>query len=673
MKKFILISIIFSIVHLGVFGQQEIYNKSLLIDKAPVDPTSQTSPINSAREIWDLQFEFPIGDTTQGIETDGEYIYITNWLNSTFKKYDLQGNLLEYFTIPGVSSIRDLAFDGQYFYGGKATNSLYVMDFDSKILIDVVPVSFPVRAIAYNSHENVFYSNNWDQSYIYEFNIDGDILDSIQATEYGWTYGYAYDGWTEGGPYLWGLSQWNNQTEAILTQYSLKTNEPTGFYKDLAYLATDPDYVFAGGLFTHQNLVSETVTIGGLIQNDLVFGLELDSIYCEAPHNLSADIEVFDIFLTWSPPVTQQFLIIGYNIYRNDTLINYNPVTDTNYLDQNLPYGTHSYYVTALYEDDLENPGCESVPCQGIEVNIEPPAITLGGNVIAGQDKMYYGYVNAYQYENLEVTETYTSNIIDTLGYYFFLPFVNKNYYIHATPKTLSVFADTYAPTYFGNKLHWEDAPTVFLENSIYDANIEMTPMATIEPGSGIIQGNISQQSTTFQISPAADILVLLLNESNECIAYNTTGQDGSFLFNNLSAGVYDILIEVVGKQMNPASFTLNNENTSINDISFVITEGEILLGLEETLPQYVNFISELFPNPARNKTHIEINSSKSTQISTSLYNARSKIMFNELKQLNQGTNRVFLDLNNIPSGVYYYRISFEDGQSIIRKVIILN
>ncbi len=671
MKKCILISLIFTIIHISVSGQQEINNKNYLIDTAPTGFLSNNPSPNSTREIWDLQFEFPIEDTTQGIETDGDFIYITNWRNSTFKKYDLQGNIVEYFTIPGVSRIRDLAYDGQYFYGGKATDTLFIMDFNTKTLIDQIRVSFPIRGIAYNSDEQVFYSNNWDHTYIYEFKTNGQILDSIQSTEYGWTYGFAYDGWTIGGPYLWGFSQDGNNTEAILTQYSLDTKEPTGFYKDLAYLATDPNYVFAGGLFTHQNLVSGTVTIGGLIQNDLVFGLELDSISCEAPNNLSAEVSGLDVALTWYPPITQQSLIIGYNIYRNDTLRNNNPVTDTIYYDFNLPYGTQIYHVTTLYEDDLGGPGCESNPSQSVIVSLDPPAISLGGNVIAGQDKMYYGSVNAYLYKNQNVTETYTSTIIDTLGYYFFLPFVNNNYYIHATPKEQSSYADAYVPTYFGNRLHWEDAPTVYLENSIYDANINMIPIEPVESGSGIIQGNICNKISSFENSPAVDILVLLLNESNECISYLPTDQNGDFQFDNLPKGVYNIIIEVVGKVMNPVLYTLNDDISSIYNISFVIGESEILLGIEESLPNYVSFISDLYPNPATNNTRLEVKVSEPTQIFVSLYDARGKALLNQQYKISIGSNEVALDIRYLTSGIYYYQITFKNGQNITRKLLI--
>ena len=601
-----------------------------------------------------------------------EYMYITNWLNSNFKKYDLQGNLIEYFSISGVSRILDLAYDGQYFYGGKATDTLFVMDFENKVLIETIPLSFPVRAIAYNTQENVFYGNNWDQNYIYKFNLSGQILDSIQATEYGWTYGYAYDGWSKGGPYLWGFSQNNNLTEAILTQYSLATNEPTGFYLDLAYLAEDTVNIFAGGLFTHQGLIEGTVTIGGLLQNDVVFGLELDSILCEAPQNLETNVDGSDVTLTWEPPFEQSTLILGYNIYRNDTLINYTSIPETSFVDESLPFGTYSYYITALYEDDLENPSCESNPSNTVVVYINAPATILGGNVIADQDKMYLGHVNAYRLMDNEIMDMYTVDIIDTLGFYFILPIVYNDYYIHATPKSNSVYADEFAPTYYGNKLHWEDAITVFLANSIFDAGINMTQLISTGIGSGNLQGKISCQTKAIQSDQVADILVLLLNESSQCIDYKYSDQSGIFQFSDLPFGTYNILVESVGKTMSPATFILNGEEPSIEDMNFVISGDEIVMGLNELLPQYVNFVSDIFPNPVINNTNLEINTSKQTQVSAILINTRGKTIFDSQNQLITGSNKLTIDMKNLPSGAYYLRLTFENGHSITRKVFVM-
>jgi hypothetical protein len=79
-----------------------------------------------------------------------------------------------------------------------------------------------------------------------------------------------------------------------------------------------------------------------------------------------------------APDVTRNF--DGYNVYRNDTLITTDPVSETTYLDEDLDNGIYEYYVTALYDDG------ESDPTNTEEIEIVefmPPTITHLG---FGQD-----------------------------------------------------------------------------------------------------------------------------------------------------------------------------------------------------------------------------------------------------------------------------------------------
>jgi len=50
----------------------------------------------------------------------------------------------------------------------------------------------------------------------------------------------------------------------------------------------------------------------------------------------------------FSPPYRERSLI-GYNVYRNDVMVNDSVVLTTSYLDEDLPYGYYEYYVTAIY------------------------------------------------------------------------------------------------------------------------------------------------------------------------------------------------------------------------------------------------------------------------------------------------------------------------------------
>ena len=100
----------------------------------------------ASRDPWELVNAFSCSTGRQhGVVYDGEYIYTSAWGKSStvlsmFYKYDLNGNLIDEFDVPGVDNsdnyMRDMTFDGQYFYGCDAHSSaIWCYDLHNKALI----------------------------------------------------------------------------------------------------------------------------------------------------------------------------------------------------------------------------------------------------------------------------------------------------------------------------------------------------------------------------------------------------------------------------------------------------------------------------------------------------------------------------------------------------------
>ncbi|MCD4745290.1 MAG: hypothetical protein K8R58_03230, partial [Bacteroidales bacterium] len=83
-----------------------------------VTPNPNNEPIPS-EALFDFLFEYAVGVAggEAGIETDGSNIYTAKWNGGDFYRYQMDGTYLGSFTIAGASNIRDLAYDGTYFYG----------------------------------------------------------------------------------------------------------------------------------------------------------------------------------------------------------------------------------------------------------------------------------------------------------------------------------------------------------------------------------------------------------------------------------------------------------------------------------------------------------------------------------------------------------------------------
>jgi len=75
-----------------------------------------------------------------------------------------------------------------------------------------------------------------------------------------------------------------------------------------------------------------------------------------APGNLEATVDVLEVMLTWDAPETNGLELLGYNVFRNDEMINTELVTTEEYIDADAPIGIFEYYVTAVYTGGESDP-----------------------------------------------------------------------------------------------------------------------------------------------------------------------------------------------------------------------------------------------------------------------------------------------------------------------------
>ena len=240
---------------------------------------NQTTPIKGSKG-WTVQFSHPITNSASaGCETDGTHFYVTEWNGSTIWKFDMTGTQVASFSIPGVSELRDLAFDGTYFYGGANANVIYKMDLSATTpslvsTINISPGGKTVRNICYQADSNALWVGGWatDLSLV---NMSGTVIRTIPAGSHGLasTYGTAYDDISVGGPFIWAIDAGTSGIPATITQINATTGAQTGVIHSVSDVGT----TLGGGLWIHQDLIPGTVTLGGLIQGEAIFGYDLAS------------------------------------------------------------------------------------------------------------------------------------------------------------------------------------------------------------------------------------------------------------------------------------------------------------------------------------------------------------------------------------------------------------
>ncbi|MBN2747067.1 MAG: T9SS type A sorting domain-containing protein [Bacteroidales bacterium] len=273
----------FTIIGLMLFFAANSQSFSANMDSDP-NPSNNTNMKSSSKGAWTVQFTHHVyASGMAGCETDGSYFYVTKWNGDSIYKYNLQGTLVSGFTIPGVTGLRDLAFDGTYFYGGKASTVIYKMDFNSTppSLVSSITSPVNVRNICYdpaaNNNDGGFWVGDWSTD-LKLVSRTGTTLSTIASTSHGLnsTYGTAYDDITPGGPFIWAISATSAENTTI-RQIKVSTGTQTGIAHDATTDITVAGNL-GGGLWIQPNIVGSTVTLGGLIQNSIIFGYDLASV-----------------------------------------------------------------------------------------------------------------------------------------------------------------------------------------------------------------------------------------------------------------------------------------------------------------------------------------------------------------------------------------------------------
>ena len=127
--------------------------KNLLLFLALAFTTPNAIHAQTPRDMWDFITSFTCSTGRQhGVVYDGEYIYTSAWGKSStvlsmFYKYDLEGNLIEEFDVPGIENsdnyMRDMTYDGQYFYGCDAhSGTIWCYDLHNKALVGQINTAY---------------------------------------------------------------------------------------------------------------------------------------------------------------------------------------------------------------------------------------------------------------------------------------------------------------------------------------------------------------------------------------------------------------------------------------------------------------------------------------------------------------------------------------------------
>ena len=300
-----------------------------------VDDITLTASSKGNRAMWDL-----VGTMTgtsagqQAVATDGSFIYTASWQSTptggyTFYKYDLNGTFVEGFNIAGATGIRDLTFDGDYFYGTSGGTQIFCLDLANKTLVGTINCSgLTSRHIAYDPERDGFWSGNWTTLALYS--RTGSLIQSGAAPSSA--YGSAYYKDADGVEHLYLFCQPNSDCQVY--DYNIATNTISSS-PVLDFSSTTPGCTgIAGGCFIG-NYDNKLCWFGNSQQDPNLIGIyELEGTPGPGPG---------------PQPVPGD--VLGVMIWRDGEPLTYAPLNASTFTDEAVEAGEHEYCIRVVYSD----------------------------------------------------------------------------------------------------------------------------------------------------------------------------------------------------------------------------------------------------------------------------------------------------------------------------------
>ena len=342
---------------------------------------------------------------------------------------------------------------------------------------------------------------------------------------------------------------------------------------------------------------------------------------------------------------------------------------------QEPPYGVTIRTVTLYTQTLIPNNTCFSQTSQ--EITIFGNDSIIGGTATCGNLNLNTGKVLLYGINNpVGTCSLIDSTNLSSNGFYYFNNFHvgYTGYIIKAQLPENSPLSNLYIPTYYDSSYSWVNSPPVFPFINSNSYNIHLIPFITDTiQGVGTISGNISiLGSKNKENNSISNIDVLLINQNNKPIKLTRTDVSGNYVFSNLKNGIYKVFVEIVGKIPTPANITISNANPVANNINFIITENTISLLLNEPT-SIINYISEIYPNPAKDNISIDFNTNKSCKTIISIYNQFGQKVFDNNYDFIEGKNNLIIETNKLKEGFYTLQMKINSETVETKKFVKLN
>lgn len=300
----------------------------------------------------------------------------------------------------------------------------------------------------------------------------------------------------------------------------------------------------------------------------------------------------------------------------------------------------------------------------------------LAGHVYGPYFPIDLGLAYLYVFDEFNNLIPHDTTQIDTLGYYYFMSVPAGKYITKARLASGSEYYGQYIPTYYGDVYDWVDAEEIVMDNEDnWAAHINLLPSSGISSGEGKIEGLISYDTSLVHKTPvpAEDVEIVLLNQQGGLLTCGLSETDGSFDFEGLAFGTYQMFPDVAGVTTTPMYVTLSEEGPVISDVNLVIFPAEITFSINEKQSEFIGQAMLVYPNPVTDQARISVEVKKSSSFTVFISDISGRIILSQDWQVSAGKQEITLPVGNMNAGVYQITLVPEDRVMISAKFLKAN
>jgi M6 family metalloprotease-like protein len=226
------------------------------------------SPLNSMYDATDVTG----GASNSGIAIVGNEFWTSRYNSAFLHRWNMNGTLIEEFSVTGVTGIRSLTYDGVYVYATTSSNKLYKIETITKALLETVALPITSRFASFDQLADNglggFWIGNTTGDWIL-VNRSGSELSRITMAKHGLSnvYGLACDNLSSYKPSLWAYirSGGNAGTPQYIVQVKLPGGIQTGMFHDvLQEVGPGAGNPAGSGLSIGTNLATGKVLLSGV-------------------------------------------------------------------------------------------------------------------------------------------------------------------------------------------------------------------------------------------------------------------------------------------------------------------------------------------------------------------------------------------------------------------------